>query len=303
MLDNDRYAKVAQVAQRFAPHSRLLRTWRLTGGVSAQVTALELALPDGQTQKLIIRCHGERDRQLNPQIATDEYRLLKSLQAAGIAVPAPYALDISGDIFPIPYIVVEYVEGTTEFAPVNMAGYLQQAAVHLASIHQLDWVRLDLSFLPNSAPSLDELPQRAHKTPMETRCADLLQAQWPPPPSGEPVLLHGDYWPGNLLWRRGRLVAVIDWEDAQIGDPLADLANSRLEFRWALGGDAHQRLTAHYQAITRLDLTNLPYWDLYTARRVAPKIAGWGLDAKAERSLRHGISQFIAQALAALSER
>jgi aminoglycoside phosphotransferase (APT) family kinase protein len=35
-------------------------------------------------------------------------------------------------------------------------------------------------------------------------------------------LLHGDYWPDNTLWRDGRLVCVIDWEDAALGDPLAD---------------------------------------------------------------------------------
>ena len=36
----------------------------------------------------------------------------------------------------------------------------------------------------------------------------------PPPPVqvNRPVLLHGDFWPGNILWRDGRLVAVIDWE-------------------------------------------------------------------------------------------
>jgi aminoglycoside phosphotransferase (APT) family kinase protein len=38
-------------------------------------------------------------------------------------------------------------------------------------------------------------------------------------------VLHGDYWPGNVLWRDGRLVGVIGWEEAAFGDPLADLAN------------------------------------------------------------------------------
>jgi aminoglycoside phosphotransferase (APT) family kinase protein len=40
------------------------------------------------------------------------------------------------------------------------------------------------------------------------------------------VLLHGDFWPGNALWRDGALVAILDWEDAAIGDPLADVANA-----------------------------------------------------------------------------
>ena len=30
-------------------------------------------------------------------------------------------------------------------------------------------------------------------------------------------------------WCHNRIVAVIDWEDAALGDPLADVANARLE--------------------------------------------------------------------------
>lgn len=43
------------LVQQLAPHGKLLRTWPLQGGISAQMTALELALPDGQTQKMIVR--------------------------------------------------------------------------------------------------------------------------------------------------------------------------------------------------------------------------------------------------------
>jgi aminoglycoside phosphotransferase (APT) family kinase protein len=38
-----------------------------------------------------------------------------------------------------------------------------------------------------------------------------------------------------VLWRDGRIVAVIDWEEAAFGDPMADLANSWLEIVWHFG--------------------------------------------------------------------
>jgi aminoglycoside phosphotransferase (APT) family kinase protein len=40
-----------------------------------------------------------------------------------------------------------------------------------------------------------------------------------------PVLSHGDLWPSHVLWndRLRRPVAVIDWEDARLGDPAFDL--------------------------------------------------------------------------------
>lgn len=41
----------------------------------------------------------------------------------------------------------------------------------------------------------------------------------------QPVLIHGDLWPSHILWDRQdhRPTAVIDWEDARLGDPAADL--------------------------------------------------------------------------------
>jgi aminoglycoside phosphotransferase (APT) family kinase protein len=39
-----------------------------------------------------------------------------------------------------------------------------------------------------------------------------------------PVLVHGDLGPEHILCRGGRVVAVIDWSDARVGDPALDLA-------------------------------------------------------------------------------
>ena len=50
-----------QLVQKFSPHSNLLRAWELKGGISAQVTALELQQPDGQLQKMVVRRHGPVD--------------------------------------------------------------------------------------------------------------------------------------------------------------------------------------------------------------------------------------------------
>ena len=81
----------ARALQKFAPQSKLLRTWALTGGVSAQVTALEIEKPGGHIQKLIVRQHGAADLEYNPQIAADEFKLLHLVRAAGVPAPTPYA--------------------------------------------------------------------------------------------------------------------------------------------------------------------------------------------------------------------
>jgi aminoglycoside phosphotransferase (APT) family kinase protein len=104
-----------------------------------------------------------------------------------------------------------------------------------------------------------------------------------------------------MLWQNDRLVAVIDWEDAAVGDPLADLANSRLELLWAFGADAMQRFTQRYHALAAVDLTQLPYWELGAALRRAGQIGQWGLDERAERTMREQLRWFIEQAFQTLA--
>jgi aminoglycoside phosphotransferase (APT) family kinase protein len=130
----------------------------------------------------------------------------------------------------------------------------------------------------------------------EGRIRDALEAAWPFPQRNTSVLLHGDFWPGNILWKDGQLVAIIDWEDAALGDPLADLANTRLEILWAFGIDAMQSFTHHYQSMTSIDFSNLPYWDLCAALRPVSQIATWGLDDITEKNMREGHRWFITQA-------
>lgn len=88
-------------------------------------------------------------------------------------------------------------------------------------------------------------------------------------PDGQARRLHGDFWPGNVLWQDGRLAAVIDWEDACCSDPPSDLAISRLDLLWIWGLEAMDTFSADYLARTAIDTTHLPYWDLWAALRLA----------------------------------
>jgi aminoglycoside phosphotransferase (APT) family kinase protein len=285
---------------RIFPHSKLLRTWTLKGGVSAQVTALEIEQHDGQRFKLVVRQHGPADIEQNPRVAADEYMLLKILHATGLAVPAPLYLDQSGEIFTTPCVAIEYIEGTPDFAPADTVDVVHQLATHLSGIHRLDCARHDLSFLPiqedRIAAKLRDRWAQPDVSLDEGRICDMLEAVWPLPGRNHPVLLHGDYWPGNTLWHAGRLLAVIDWEDAAIGDPLADLGNGRLEILWAFGLDAMHRFTQHYLSLTNIDVADLSYWDLCAALRTAGVLSTWKIDAATEQRMREQHRLFVAQA-------
>ena len=54
------------------------------------------------------------------------------------------------------------------------------------------------------------------------------------------TVVHGDYWPGNLLLHRGRVCGVVDWEAGTLaGEPLRDVV--RFVLSYALYLDRHTR--------------------------------------------------------------
>lgn len=289
-----------RILKKFLPDAHLLHAEPLTGGVSAQVTVLKIRNANGDISKLVVRQHGPRDLESNPHIAQDEFKLLQLLSTAGIPAAKPYFVDESAEIFPTPYIVVEYVEGQPDFAPVDRSSFIRQLAAYLARLHQMDIQSLDLSFLPDrtaiQTQRIHHRPDQHDASIDEGRIRDTLEKLWPPAQHNPTVLLHGDFWPGNAIWREGQLVAMIDWEDACLGDPLWDLAVSRLDILWAFGMDAMLDYTRHYLLLNPIDMTNLPYWDLCVALRPANQISSWAPDDAAKQRMRERHHLFVAQA-------
>jgi aminoglycoside phosphotransferase (APT) family kinase protein len=297
--------KFVRIAKKLIPTGVLMRVWPLTGGVSAEVYGLEIEHGDGHLVKYIFRRHGDIDLAQNPQVARHEYQLLQFLKAAGLSVATPYLLDTSGEIFPTPYLITEYLEGQTEFAPPDVESTLRQMAHLLACIHRVENAQDTLAFLPRQNRLVGKAPSVLDETLNEGSIRQVLEthaAKFTPNP---PTLIHRDFWPGNLLWQDGQLVGIIDWEDAAFGDPLEDLACTRLEVLWAFGQEAMHTFTAYYQTsqvAKSLDFTALPWWDLWAGlRKLHPQISSWGLGKETEEKFYAQHRWFTAQAITRLT--
>ncbi|WP_235949654.1 phosphotransferase family protein [Paenibacillus apii] len=211
---NEDDKRFEQLVCRIEPNGKLLSVREMTGGVSARVTAIEMVLGSGQIATRIVRRHGEADLKRNPGIAAAEFKLLQMLRSEGLSVPEPYDLDESCGIFPQPYLVIGYVEGEIDLNPANLEIYLFQMAANLAAIHHVDCPSQCLPFLTRqeklAAEMLDQDSVQTSDSLNESRIRETLTAVWPLKQTNQTALLHGDYWPGNILWEDGRLAAIID---------------------------------------------------------------------------------------------
>jgi aminoglycoside phosphotransferase (APT) family kinase protein len=158
-------------------------------------------------------------------------------RAGGVPVPEILATGEAGDVFDVPFFVMSLELGEVAGAGLPW-GWQTEAfrrdvsfavADGLAGLHRIDWRETGLRGRPDGA----NLRQR-------DRLA-LLVAAWlveHAPAESAHAVIHGDYRIGNLIVGSDepRLVAVLDWELATVGDPLVDLGY--LVATWAeVGGD------------------------------------------------------------------
>lgn len=285
------------LARRLVPGGRLVRVWPLEGGVSAAMHGLEVECAGGGLRRLVVRRHGAaawKDREHD--VTATEFALLQALREQGVPVPEPLRVDTSCELLPTAYLVMAFVEGTTTVADEALPGALRQMAETLARLHALDVDAAELPPLPAREDpreaGLAFLPKDALGDRLRTAFARPARAGTPPRRS----LLHGDYWPGNILWQDGRLAALLDWEDAALGDPLSDLACARVELLCGYGEAAMDAFTEHYCALARVDLEGLALWEIYVSASALATMGSWGLAPADEARRRRSTRAFLERA-------
>jgi aminoglycoside phosphotransferase (APT) family kinase protein len=289
------------------PSLQLLTTRPLAGGASAQLTAIDVLRPGGQVDRLVLRQYGAANLRSDPHVAAHEYALLRLLHSAGLPVPRPRHAAESTTIMPVPCLVIEFIDGRAVTDPSQLTASLTeftgQLAAALARLHAAAFTLADAPYLAEIAPTaarrVQTWPSAPDESLSESAVRTALGRVWPPPLRNRPGLLHGDFWPGNTLWRDGTLVGVVDWEDAVLGDPLHDVANARMEICMAFGASSATEFTRQYCTLRpTVDMTALRPWDLYAALRHAGRMGEWGLTPGDRNRLEAGHGEFVTMVLA-----
>ncbi len=265
-----------QIANQVVTGAKLIRFWPLNGGISCETTGLDIDHPELGRQKWVIRHVGEWSFEHYPESAKNEFNLLVHLDEQGILVPKPRHFDLSRSLLPRPFLVLDYVDGSPDLTVTNVRDRAIKMANQLAHIHQLDVKHPVFSFMKPSPVNLRPLTGEPNEDLQETKIRKVLTEWLPRVQENEYRFRHGDFWPGNMLWKNNKLAAIIDWEETSIGDPLFDVAIARLDILWAYGLNAMDAFTQHYfLSIPNVDPTFLPFWDLRVSLRPIQNIGTW----------------------------
>lgn len=159
-------------------------------------------------------------------------RIMAALHGRGLPVPAVLASSNEPVIDGRPFVLTETLPGKRIEPTIAGGGKpADLAAAAIEVLHRLQAVPLKETGIGDEQPMplAGELKRWAwlmERAPEEltTRAPELAVrlAETQPADSG-PVMVHGDFHFGNMLFDAGRVSAVLDWEIAQLGQPLLDL--------------------------------------------------------------------------------
>ncbi len=170
-----------------------------------------------------------------------EARVIGALGPTAARVPQVLAVGDDAAIIGAPFFIMEQVDGeviSSELpaifdAPEQRRRIGEQLIDALIELHSVDWRAAGLEGFGKPTGYLERQLRRfgglwQHNRTRELEDVDAvgnwLQANLPE--SGEATIVHGDYRLGNVIFEAqapARLAAILDWEMATIGDPLADL--------------------------------------------------------------------------------
>jgi Phosphotransferase enzyme family len=78
-------------------------------------------------------------------------------------------------------------------------------------------------------------------------------------------LVHGDVWPGNLLWAGDEVAALIDWKTAGVGAPGVDVSELRKQVAIIVGPEAPDLVLEGWERATGTKAQDVSYWDAVAA--------------------------------------
>lgn len=166
-----------------------------------------------------------------------EIRVVRAMEKAGLPVPTVLWHDPQGAWLERPFAVSRRLPGSADAAALmggdHVEALLDQYIEVLARLHRLDPADLGLEALGTptaEAVALDQVAQyerNFHAQRLEAFPATTYIIRWlkkHSPRAGSVGVVHGDYRLGNFLYEDDRLVAVLDWEQVHIGDPVEEIA-------------------------------------------------------------------------------
>jgi aminoglycoside phosphotransferase (APT) family kinase protein len=161
-----------------------------------------------------------------PDIVTREATALRLAATSGVPTPELLAEDPNGHEADVPTLVMSLLDGRPEWEPGARRQFVAEMADAMVAVAGVK-VPPGLAVRPISRYEQASYgpPRWATRPKVWERAAEVFLR---PIPIDDAAFVHRDFHPGNLLWSRGHLSGIVDWQAACLGPSSIDPGHCRL---------------------------------------------------------------------------
>jgi aminoglycoside phosphotransferase (APT) family kinase protein len=198
----------------------------MQGGSTAAMHRVTVVDRGGHARQVVLRRYVRAEILIeSPDVVSREARALQLAERLALPTPALLALDVSAERADAPALVMTLLEGRPVWETRSRANWVSQPVDAMIALHDLDPSHTGLPPLTTYSQQRYDPPRWTTDPALWERAAELFQQ---PVPLSDVGFVHRDFNPGNVLWVRGRLSGVVDWQWACVGPRSIDPAHCRL---------------------------------------------------------------------------
>jgi aminoglycoside phosphotransferase (APT) family kinase protein len=198
----------------------------LTGGSSSAMHIVTVRDTSAVTQRVVLRRYVlPQVVAEEPEIAAQEARALAVVDPLRVPTPRLLAVDAVGEHADVPALVISELPGRAAWLSPDADRWLPAMAEAVTVIHTLDApAAAGIRPFDRYAQLSYEPPEWAQDRSVWEHAVEVFLEDVPVREVG---FIHRDFHPGNVLWKRGRLTGVVDWQSASIGPRSVDIGHCR----------------------------------------------------------------------------
>lgn len=198
----------------------------------------------------------------------EEQRALRALDGLGGLAPVWLGGDGDGRWSEHPTSLISWLDGQPDITPADPGEWARELGRGLAAVHSVPVGRL--TELPSVFDGSGGSPEI-----LGGPLAAQVRSRWPEVVAAPAVLSHGDYWSGNVVWRDGRLVGLVDWSSGSRGPRGFDLGWCRLDLVLLYDERIADDFLEAYEAESGQAVGDIRLWDCWAAARSDDLVGSW----------------------------
>jgi aminoglycoside phosphotransferase (APT) family kinase protein len=223
----------------------------------------------GSPRRLIeVVLRGPTVSRIDGEMLATNVAALMIAEQHGLPAPRLIGVDLGGQEAGAPASVETAVPGSSAWPARASPERLRAAGAAIARIHQIPLAPAEHLPVRPRPIAVDDFAGerrtgRLPTTPLLQRADALTQGITAA--AGPMVFVHGDVWPGNMMWSGSACSALIDWKTAGVGCPGVDLGELRKQVAMANGPDAPRYVLEGWERASGSRARDVPYWDAIAA--------------------------------------